>query len=56
MYILYEEIPKKQTDTQKRRNDPIIYDVTPVSRCTSRLEANAWINQDSEKRSWSECD
>ena len=56
MYILYEEVPKKQTDTQKRRDDPIVYDVTEMKTCITELEANSWINKDAEKRSWSKRD
>jgi len=56
MYVLYEEIARKQTDTQKKKDEPLIYDVTEIDGCNSMLIANAWVNEDSLRRSWSKRD
>ena len=54
MYILYEELPQKQTETEKKKDDPLVYLLTRVGQVESKHHADTWVNKDSLRRSWSE--
>lgn len=53
-YILYEEIAKSQSETDKKKGEALTYILEAVGSAETRDIANAWINRDSLRRSWSE--
>jgi len=54
IYKLYEELPQKQTETEKKKNEPLVYLLTRVDDVESKPQADAWVNKDSLRRSWTE--
>jgi hypothetical protein len=56
IYILYEEIAKIQSETDKKKGEVLTYLLEAVGSAATRDIANAWINRDSLRRSWSESD
>jgi hypothetical protein len=53
-YILYEEIAKIQSETDKKKGEALIYLLEAVGSAETIDIANAWINRDCLRRSWSE--
>ncbi len=52
-YILYQETAVPQTKAQKEKKAEVCFTVDRVKRVSAIDEANAWVNKDSESRSWS---
>ncbi len=53
MYTLYKQITIEPTATEKKQGKEDSFVVEKVATMYSREEADTWVNQDSEKRSWS---
>ncbi len=52
-YVLYQENQIPLTKSQKEKNISPTFTVDEVKRVETRDQANAWVNKDSEARSWS---
>ncbi len=53
MYTLYKQITIEPTAAEKKQGKEDSFVVEKFIQMYSREQANAWVNQDSEKRSWS---
>lgn len=53
MYTLYNQVTIEPTASEKKQGKEDSFVVEKVATMHSRKAADNWVNQDSEKRSWS---
>jgi hypothetical protein len=53
MYTLYNQVTIEPTASEKKQGKEDSFVVEKIATMHSRESADNWVNQDSEKRSWS---